>query len=130
MENTYEINTNTNDNTAIELSRFIADDVPTETAMEIMMELHQNGFRITEDGRHFVKAWGSIANNEVISVNYILMGTLPYPEEEVPCVRYNYHREEWPGYEMIDHTEDFSGGATWEGFKRKFKLKETVTVEA
>ena len=30
------------------------------------------------------------------------------------------------GYEMIDHTEDFSGGATWEGFKARFHLKETV----
>ena len=121
MKSTYEINTKTTDKMSVlNMSAFVADDVATETAMEIIMSLKDNGFRFTEDGRRMVRAWGSISNNEVIEVSYVLMATLPYPEVEVPCVRYSYHREEYPGYEMIDHREDYEGGATWESFKKRY----------
>ena len=119
MTTTYEISTEITGK--IELDRFISKNMDMVTAMEIMTTLYDNGFKPTDGG--MIKGWGSISNNEVIFVSYVMMATLPWPEEKVPCVHYQYHREEWPGYEMIDHREDFEGGSTWEDFKKRFCKK-------
>ena len=125
MKSNYEINTKTTSKaSALMLQSFVDDNMNSNDAYKIILTLQDNGFKFAEDYRSMIKAWGSISNNEIISVNYILMAELPYPEKEVACVRFQYHREEYPGYEMIDHREDYEGGMTWTGFKKRFNIKE------